>query len=236
MTGPGSVWAVSSVMRPVGPQSPGVYWVRRGLAVLIVLVVLLGAWWLVGGRGGAGNPSAAATPGPSLTPAPPSSPAPLPSVSKKPSKSPTAVSTAAPTTSPTADPTASIVDCKNSAITVTVSTDAASYPVGSTPRLRMRIANTSGSACRRDVGAPANELIVKSGGNPFWSSDDCNPGGTPDVAVLAAGQTYSVTLVWLGRASAPKCPADQAAAVAGPYTVVGRNGGVTSAPVRFSLT
>ena len=126
--------------------------------------------------------------------------------------------------------------CKDADITVTASTDAATYPVGATPRLRMRILNTSKESCRRDVGAAANELIVNRGSERFWSSDDCNPPGKADVVTLAAGQSYSVTLAWVGQASQPKCPANQPQASAGSYTLVGRNGDLMSKPEPFSFT
>ena len=119
---------------------------------------------------------------------------------------------------------------------MTASTDAATYRVGDTPALRMRITNVSDTSCRRDVGSAPNELIVNKGTTRFWSSDDCNPRGTSDVVVLAPGQAYSVSLTWLGEGSSRGCPADPPEADAGSYSLVGRNGDVLSAPARFSLT
>jgi hypothetical protein len=119
---------------------------------------------------------------------------------------------------------------------VTASTDAASYAVGSTPRLRMRIQNTSDTACKRDVGAAMNELVITSGDTRVWSSDDCNTAGTAQVATLQPGQSYSVSVTWLGRLSAKGCPADQPLAQKGSYKLVGRNGDITSEPAVFALT
>jgi hypothetical protein len=119
---------------------------------------------------------------------------------------------------------------------VTASTDAASYTVGSTPRLRMRIQNTSGTACTRDIGAAKNELTISSGDTKVWSSDDCNPGGNEQIATLAPDQSYSVSVTWLGRLSAKGCPTDQPLADKGTYKLVGRNGDVRSTAAVFSLT
>ena len=208
-------------MRPVGPQSPGTYWLRRLLVLAVVVALLLGVRWLL--TGGDAEPAAGGSPSPSPSASATETPAP----SESPSASPTATGSATP---------APDGQCADSAIAVTASTDAASYTVGSTPRLRMRIENTSGTACKRDVGAAQNELVITSGSTRVWSSDDCNPGGDPNVVTLEPGQSYSVSVTWLGNLSQKGCPADQPLAEAGTYKLTGRNGEVTSEPAVFALT
>jgi len=210
-------------MHPTGPQSPGVYWVRRALVVVVLLALLLGVRWLLTGRGG-GTPTASPTP--SSTPSGASSSA---------SSSHTATPSTSPTTSPkptSTGPTA----CTKDQITVTASTDAASYPVGATPHLRMKIENTSTTACTRDIGASQNELVITSGSVRVWSSDDCSPGGGSQVVTMAPAQSYSVAVTWLGKLSKKDCPANQPSATKGTYKLTGRNGDVTSAPAVFALT
>lgn len=47
-------------MRPSGPLPPGVYWARRLLALSLVLLLVVGVWWLLGrGRGDGPRPTAA---------------------------------------------------------------------------------------------------------------------------------------------------------------------------------
>ncbi len=215
-------------MHPVGPQAPGVYWVRRVLVVLVVLALLLGVRWLLTGRGSDASPGASAPSG-----SPSSSP------TSSPTSSPSTTPTPKPSSSATSKPSASstaVAACPNSAIAVTASTDAASYAVGSTPRLRMRIQNTSSTACKRDVGATKNELVITSGSARVWSSDDCTAGGSPQVVTLAPGQSYSVSVTWLGRLSAKGCPSGQPLAQKGSYALTGRNGDLTSDPAAFALT
>jgi hypothetical protein len=212
-------------MHPVGPQSPVTYWLRRLLVLAVVVALLLGIRWLLTGAGE--EPAASATQSPS--PSASSSPATSPSGSAAPSDTPTPTATAAATPAPDGQ-------CADAAISVTASTDAASYTVGSTPRLRMRIENTSDTACKRDVGAAQNELVITSGSTQVWSSDDCNPGGDPNVVTLDPGQSYSVSVTWLGRLSQEGCPAEQPLAEAGTYKLTGRNGEVASEPVVFALT
>jgi hypothetical protein len=218
------------MLHPVGPASPGVYWFRRVVVLLVLLALLLGVRWLLTGRGGDGSPSGA---GPTTSPT--STPSTSPSTTAKPSGSPTTKPSSTATAKPTTTPGA-VANCKDSAISVTASTDAASYTVGSTPRLRMRIQNTSDTACKRDVGAAMNELVITSGSVRVWSSDDCNTAGTQQVATLQPGQSYSVSVTWLGRLSAKGCPADQPLAQKGSYKLTGRNGDITSAPAVFALT
>lgn len=210
---------MSTVLHPVGDQSPGVYWVRRLVVLLVVLALLLGIRFLLF----RGDGTSTATPEPSTSPTSQPSSTPEPTTSSTPSEQPSPTATGVPA-------------CKDSQITVTASTDAATYTVGSTPRLRMRIQNTSDTACRRDIGAAQNELLITSGSARVWSSDDCNPGGTAQVVTLKPEQSYSVSVTWLGRLSAKGCPADQPLAEAGTYKLTGRNGDVTSEPAVFSLT
>ena len=58
----------------------------------------------------------------------------------------------------------------------------------------------------------------------------------PQVQTIEPGQSYSVTVTWLGKVSQKGCPVNQPAAKAGSYKVTGRNGAVVSAPAVFSLT
>lgn len=232
-------------MHPTGPQPPRVYWVRRALVLGVLLLLLLGVRHLLRGGGGAAPASAsqASAPAPS---APASSPSPAPSFSvatstvSTPSSAPTATPTrtaTATSASATPKPTPSGPPaCTSSQIAVTASTDAASYPVGSTPHLRMRIQNVSSTACTRDVGALQNTLLITSGSAHVWSSDDCNPGGTPQVVTMAPGASYSVSVTWLGRLSRPGCPPNEPMATKGTYRLTGRNGTIVSAPAVFVLT
>jgi cytoskeletal protein RodZ len=217
-------------MHPTGPQSPGTYWLRRVLVLGVLVVLLLGVRWLLVGRS-SGTPSAS----PSGTSSPAASHSSTPTSSAKPTSS----SSAKPSTSTSASPKPSGTGtpaCAKDQITVTASTDAASYPVGSTPHLRMKIENTSTSACKRDIGATQNELVITSGSAHVWSSDDCSTSGTPQVVTMAPGQSYSVAVTWLGHLSQKGCPANQPLASKGTYKLTGRNGDVTSAPAVFALT
>ncbi|MGD9956894.1 MAG: hypothetical protein AB7O74_00515 [Candidatus Nanopelagicales bacterium] len=211
---------MSTLLHPVGSKPPSTYWVRRALVLIVVVALVLGIRQLFF----SGDGKATASPDPSQSSS--AAPDPTPSTSKS------STASAKPSTSASSGTGA----CKNNQIKVTASTDAASYQVGATPRLRMRIQNISSSACKRDIGSKSNELIITSGTARVWSSDDCNPGGSSQVVTLKPDQSYSVDVTWLGRLSQKGCPPDQPIAEAGTYKLVGRNGEVESAPAVFSLT
>ena len=100
----------------------------------------------------------------------------------------------------------------------------------------MKIENTSSTACTRDIGAAQNTLLITSGAARVWSSDDCSPGGAPQVVTMAPGHSYSVSVTWLGKLSQKGCPPNEPSATKGTYKLTGRNGEVTSAPAVFDLT
>ena len=118
-------------MSPIGPESPGVYWVRRAVALLVILVLLLLLWWLFFGRGGeAAVPDAA--PEPTQTAAP----------------TPTQVPTSA---APTPEPTSTeITDCVDEDVLVEEFAEEAIYPEGSTPTLTLTVTNLGTRPCARN--------------------------------------------------------------------------------------
>jgi len=205
-------------MHPSGPEPASVYWIRRAAIILVVITLVVAVWWLLGSLFGGGSSPASGT-----------------------SDEASASATAAPGDSPSAAASspanAEPVDCVDSAITVEATTDSSTYPVGSTPRLTLTIINSGDVACNRDVGPKANELEISSGGYHVWSSDDCNASNKSKVVVLEPGEKVASSITWNGRLTQKDCPnGEGAAAKAGRYDLVGRNGKVTSTPTPFALT
>ena len=203
------------VMQPVGPLPASVYWRRRAvlLAVLVVLLLLLRSC-----AGGGGKPTAAL---------PKSSPSPSPSATAAPSPAPRA------TTPP---PAANDALCPDAVVELTATTDAETYPVGSSPKITLTVVNTGATPCRRDVGGAAVELKVVSGSDRVWSSDDCSLGQVPGVEVLRPGVAKTVVKTWPGVRSAPKCAGSKEQAKNGTYRVVARVGTKVVEGAVFRLT
>ena len=199
-------------VQPVGPESPGVYWVRRAALLVIVLLLVFGLIWVL--RAITGSPS---TQAPIVEAA----------IAVAESVDPEAVLTPV-----TTDP----VNCLDSAILVEATTDSSTYKVGKKPVLTLTIENTGSVACLRDVGPKANELEVKSGGYHAWSSDDCSPSKKKKVVTLEPGDTVASTIEWNGQLSEPGCPETDEAAKVGRYEVIGRNVDVFSEATPFAVT
>jgi hypothetical protein len=219
-----------AVLHPRGPLPPGVYWRRRGLTLLAVVVVLL---LLSRACGSDGKPGALA---PSSSPTP--SPSPSPTASRTASPKPSASASPSPSASPTPSPTTSapLGPCKAADLLLSAKADAQAYPAGRRPVLTIGIANKGKVPCTRDIGQAAREIRVMSGTDRVWSSDDCSPGGGSDVVTLAPGaapRTFSVT--WSRKRSLPGCKTGTKEAAPGSYKVTGRFGDLTSEPDTFSL-
>jgi hypothetical protein len=199
---------VSIILEPRGPEPASVYWLRRGALVLVVLTLIVGAWWLVAGR---------------------SSPQPAPLSVATPTEDATTIVEEA--IAESADP----LECADNVIRVRASIAKKSYPVGSKPKLTLTIVNTGPVACTRDVGPKANELKITSGGYHVWSSKDCNPGKKGKVVTLEPKQRAQTGITWDGRLSKKGCPSKGAQAKPGSYELVGVNAGKNSKKQPFSL-
>ena len=212
-------------MNPIGPEPSTVYWIRRVAIVVVVSTVLIALWWLIGAlRGGGGStssePAASAAPSGAASAAPGGSAAPSGAASAAPSST-----------------KAAVTQCPDSVIKVEATTDAATYPVGSTPKLTLTITNTGSATCKRDVGPKANALEITSGGYHVWSSDDCNASNKSKVIKMQPGDKVASSITWDGHLSQKGCPNGKgAAAKAGRYALTGKNGTVSSSETPFGLT
>lgn len=208
-----------ALLHPRGPLPPGVYWRRRLVTLGVVVLVLFVLLRACGSDGGG-------------------------TARVEPSETPSASATAArPTTSASARPTAAATSaaavgpCPDTAIEVTARADGQTYPPSRRPILTIGVANKGTVACTRDVGQAAREIVVTSGNDRVWSSDDCSPGGGAQVVTLqpgAAPLTFSVT--WSRKRSESGCPAGTETAGPGTYRVTGRFGQVVSTGDTFTLT
>jgi hypothetical protein len=212
-----------AVLHPRGPLPPGVYWRRRLLTLLgVVLVLFLGAR----ACGSDGSPKAGLSPSPS------------PRASRTPSHRPSSPATGSASPSVSASPSASGAarPCRAADLVLSAKADKSAYPPGGHPVLTIGIANKGRTPCTRDVGQAAREIRVMSGNDRVWSSDDCSPGGGAVVVTLqpgAAPTSFSVT--WSRKRSAPGCPSGTRDVPAGTYRVFGRFGDLTSDPDTFTL-
>jgi hypothetical protein len=199
------------VLQPVGPQPASTYWRRRLLLLVVLVLVVLGAKSCVGG--GSSPTGAGSHPTPSVTTHPTRTASPRPSATRA--------------TGP--------VTCPDSALTLTPTTDVPQYTVGSTVRVTVTVKNVSSAGCRRDLGGGALEVLVYSGPDRIWSSDDCASDQGRSVQTLPPGGSLQTTVSWAGKRSARGCTGSKAQAKPGTYTVRARLGTLHSGATVFRL-
>jgi hypothetical protein len=205
---------MSTFMNPMGPEPATVYWVRRAAVLVVILTLIVSLWWLFFGR----SSSAPETTATSST------------------SDVSATEEIVVEEEVVAPVSTEPVDCLDSAIAVSATTDSSTYRIGLEPVLSLVIENIGDVACLRDVGAKANELEIKSGGYHVWSSDDCSASQRSKVATLEPGDKVASSISWNGKLSQKGCPKQNKAAKAGRYEVIGRNLAVVSEPTPFALT
>ena len=196
--------------QPVGPEPASTYWTRRAVVLLVALVVLYGVVALLSRDNGTETLGQdAPVPSPSATTQPPATEA-------------TARATASGSASPS--PSAQTVPCADGDLAVTAEAERDSYAVGATPTLVLTVRNTSARPCRRDLGQGAAELLIMSGRDRIWSSDDCAPGGAPGPVVLQPQKSDVIRLTWPATRSRPGCEGPKTPIEPGTYVVSARLG------------
>jgi hypothetical protein len=226
----------------VGPLPPAVYWRRRAAVGALLMAILLG-FATCRSAGSDATPAASrSTPtptgsaGPSAAPSTPAPGSPAPS-----SPAPARAATGSAPTSPVgpatqnAPATGGIPDCTDAALRVVASLDGSPVAYGSMPRLHLTVSNAGTVACRRDVGADAQELRVMDGTRRLWSSDDCQPLRGTSVRTLQPGEKRVYTVTWSGKDSTPGCRQARTRVAPGTYQLIARVDTVVSARTSFRI-
>lgn len=238
-------------MHPVGPASPVVYWRRRAAIAILALLLVAGVYSVIGALtsaagdgtdadqamvqtdaqidGRSGDPAAGGGTDDDAGDGPRAGDSATPPAA-------TGTSTTASSTSDaTAPPAAAAGACEPGSLAATVTTDDARYSPDAVPVLTLTVRNDSEAPCEVEVGSIAAELVVTSGSDRVWSSDDCEQQGASRVVSIGPGDEDATTVQWRRERSAPGCADDLPAPRPGTYLVTGRLGEVTSEGVSFVL-
>ncbi|MBM7476901.1 hypothetical protein [Curtobacterium herbarum] len=227
---------MSSFRHPVGPERPGTYWRRRALVLGVILLIVVVVVLIVVGRGN-GAPAAGPTPGAGAS----SEAAGAAAGSGSDSGASSSVS-GAPSSSPTPSAAARKdgAACATDQIELTPVVDKSVYAAGEDPKIAMSIKNTGTNSCHTDLGSAQQVLTITSGKEQYWSSKDCQTGGTDQDVTLKAGQELTTpAIAWdRTRSSATTCDAARASVTGGgaSYHLSVAVGEITSAEsVQFVL-
>jgi hypothetical protein len=201
---------MSSLRHPVGPEKPVVYWRRRLLVIAAILVIVVVVVLIVVGRG-TGAPAA----GPSASGSPSAGAGAVAGSAS--SASGASGSGASGTPAPSASAAAEGAACADDQITLTPVLDKSTYGPTEDPKIAMSIENTGANACSMDLGSAQQVLTISSGQEQYWSSKDCQTGGTNQDVTIKAGQTLTTpAIAWdRTRSSKDTCDAARPAVTAG---------------------
>jgi hypothetical protein len=220
----------------VGPLPPSVYWRRRAIVLagaLLVLFLVAQACMAAtaspdGGASGNGTPPPASSPpaGPPLGPANAGMPAEPPTDTEDQPPAPPAVTGDA---------------CEDGEMVITAEAERTGFAAGEPVRFTIRIQNSSGRSCVRDIGGDLRELylIRGTGANKVWSTQHCGGPTGSDERELPPGFETTYFIVFDGRASTT-CDSDEEPAgpqvAAGDYQLFARLGTVYSEPLRITIS
>lgn len=218
-------------MHPVGDKPPNVYW-RRRLVVILLLIVLIAlvVWGIRAVVGAVGEDVQAATPPPTT----PATSAPPATATATGTQSASASESESEEATQTESPSAS--DCSAESLKVLATSSARSAAPGSAIKVGMTIENAGEENCVVDAGSGNLELVITSGNDQVWSSDDCQGPAENRPTEVEPGAKLSSEVNWNAVRSSEGCPTDVSALKPGTYQLRGKVGSITSEPLTIQLT
>ncbi|MGH3343710.1 MAG: hypothetical protein ACRDPK_12710 [Carbonactinosporaceae bacterium] len=126
--------------------------------------------------------------------------------------------------------------CARGELRVEVTADQARYGQGEQPEFKISVANLGDRNCEVNFGRDMTELLVTSGRDRVWSSDDCESHPRADARIVAPGETERRTRVWHRVRSAEGCPAGLPEPQPGTYVLTATIEGLGSDTHVFMLT
>ncbi|SDQ19820.1 hypothetical protein SAMN02800687_0811 [Curtobacterium sp. UNCCL20] len=173
---------------------------------------------IVVGRG-SGATSAASVPSASASSASASSSGAAPGGSSSAGGTPAA--SASPRSTPSASSSAAAAGngstCSKDQIVLTPVVDKTAYGPTEDPKIAMSIKNTGSNSCHMDLGSSQQVLTISSGEEQYWSSKDCQTGGTNQDVTIKAGQTLTTpAIAWdRTRSSTATCDSSRPSVTGG---------------------
>lgn len=209
---------MGSVLHPVGPEEPRVYWIRRA-AVVVVAVLLVGLlWWIwpkpatvsavpeASPAASAGTPSAVATP--------------LNTEPASPSASPT----------PTGPQ-----PCQAASVQLSI-VGFQKVKVSAKQVFTLTATNTGTDPCVLAIGPANASVTVSSGSDRIWSTADCDKWLPSKKMMLKSQATHEFSVTWPLRRSSSVCKLSKAELAPGTYVAKAVFAQVSTAQQAMILT
>ena len=215
---------MAPVTNPRGRLPQRVYWVRRGVVVLVALALVFGIGKLLGGNGS--DPGASDTARTSAAQQPAGSKAVLPMGPTAPVGATRKKQKAVPLVAPSGT-------CTDDEVSVLPSV--ARAWAGGPIVIRLQLSGTQ-PACTFEVSPESLVVKIASGEDRIWSTQDCPKAVRTQEVVVRSGVTTTVPVVWSGRRSDPDCSSSPAWALPGFYHVFAAAYGSTPSDVQFEVT
>ena len=231
------------LVHPVGPETAGTYWTRRGFVIGATVVLAIALVLTIGGTssGSAAQASpstpASAYPVPSAT-----SPNPLQTALPTPSVVDFS-STSAATASP--QPTASKkkkkkghpkpVACPARDLRPTLTGRIRLAPKQRT-RFQLSLINGSGRTCTARVTRKNFELKISSGKGHLWSTRDCPSAINTISRKLGSEHAVAWSLTWNGKRSKANCKSARQVPKPGRYAATARLDGAEPVKLRMTIS
>ena len=124
--------------------------------------------------------------------------------------------------------------CKTEELELAVTADTARYAPDVKPKLSLTVGTSEAAACTRDFGPDALGLVITSGQDRIWGSQDCSSAPT-DVRVLTPGTPVTLEMTWDRVRSQPGCAPTGSVARPGYYVVTPVAGKLTGQQTSFLL-
>jgi hypothetical protein len=197
---------------PVGGKPPEIYWRRRIVAAIGLVLVIVVIYLLASSPGG--DPKANVASG-TVSPAP--------TISASPSADPSAA-----TTRP----------CTSADVALTLTPNPTDFPANALPVFDVSIKQSGPTPCRLDTTATGTELKITSGSDRIFSSADCPTDGTINARqfLLSGGATETFQVTWDRKRTAPACATVTAVPGAGTYHAILTVQGIESNDATFTLS
>ena len=205
---------MNTVLRPVGSEPARVYWTRRIMLLVALIVAGTLVWTLVQGSGSSPEANAAGDT----------------------TASDEADDDDAPGQGDEQAATSSAAPCTAANLELEIAAGRTTYPDGGRPSFAVTVTNTGNAGCTVDVGDASRELLITSGSDRIWSSLDCATGeGASRNLLLAAGKSDSHDATWERLRSDETCSDSLPEPRPGTYKAQVRLNGAESELATFAL-